>query len=82
MHRLTSALIVAGFTLAASISSAEAGVSLAIHFPGELIRVGGLWCPPGTHPGTEDKHCWNNHGAPCPPGFHLGYEGKYCWRNK
>lgn len=82
MRTFASALVVAGFALAASISSASAGVSLSIHFPGELVRIGDLWCPPGTHPGYEDKHCWSNHGALCPPGFHPGYEDKYCWRNK
>jgi hypothetical protein len=81
MRSLASILVVAGFAMAASIGSASAA-QLTIHFPGELIKIGGLWCPPGTHPGYEEKHCWANHGRLCPPGYHIGYEGKYCWRNK
>jgi hypothetical protein len=46
------------------------------------LSFGASSCPPGTHPGYEDKYCWPNRAPACPAGTHLGYEGKYCWANR
>jgi hypothetical protein len=72
-----SVLIAAGLGLSAVASTTMPAAALQLSFGG-----GALLCPPGTHPGYEDKYCWPNRAPSCPAGTHLGYEDKYCWPNR